>query len=192
MSSRPILNVYRLNFTVFILSVLLTASVQAAEPATETLLPAPAKNNPIASTITAGLNVTAAVGAIQAQGYDMKERLAAEVERRLKVSASRLNELKASASGLTELGKTEFEKGVKDAEVRQSEVEKCLFAVLKVPSDGWDMARAELAGSYALYVEAIARAEIGLMKTIAPPAVSTDAAQINSASTSNKATPPRS
>jgi len=168
MNSLVCQNVCR-RFAVLILLLIGSHAAKSEEPAKGLLLPIPAKGSPIASTVTAGLNGSPTVDAIRAQGFDERERLANEIEQRLKISVSRFNEFKANTSGLTEIGKREFEQGLKDAENRRGDLENSLKAARNAPSsNAWEMARAELAASYALYVEAVARTEIGLMKTVAP------------------------
>src|SRR4051812_8145039 len=122
---------------IVLLSAVPAANAQAQAKAS--LLPVPAKGGPIASSVTASLDVSPTVDAIRAQGFDDRERLANEIDERLKTSFSRLNELKSGVSGLTEIGKREFEQGLADAQRRKGDLENSLKETRAVSSsNAWE------------------------------------------------------
>src|SRR5882724_4026964 len=100
-----------------------TASETKNAPAPGMVLPTPAKDGPVASSITGALDVDQAVDAIQTKSFDVRDKLAAEIEQRLTSSSTRLDGLKAQTSGLTEEGKTQFNAAVNDAQKRQADLQ---------------------------------------------------------------------
>jgi hypothetical protein len=138
-------------------------------PAPGMVLPAPAKNGPVAGSITAALDVGQAVDAIQLQGFDVRDKLVAEIEQRLSSSWTQLEGFKAQLSGLTEEGKMQFNAALNDATKRRGDLQTSLAASRKADQSTWDNVRPMLAADYARYAEAIARAEIGLTKTLPTP-----------------------
>jgi hypothetical protein len=136
------------------------------------VLPTPAKDSPVASSITGSLDVGAAMDALQAQPYDVRDKLANEIQQRVTTSASRLDGLKNQTSGLTEDGKAQFSKAAADADTRKADVLKRAEDARKADVNAWEGSRSMLAASYATYAEAIARAELALSKTVTTPTAS--------------------
>jgi predicted phage tail protein len=132
------------------------------------VLPTPAKDGPVASSITGALDVDQAVDAIQTKSFDVRDKLTAEIDQRLNSSSTRLDGLKAQTSGLTEEGKMQFNQASTDAEKRRADLQSSLTVARSATENAWEGARAQLAADYARYAEAVARAEIGLTKTLPP------------------------
>jgi len=132
------------------------------------VLPTPPKDSPVASSITGALDVGQAVDAIQTQGFDAREKVAAEIEQRLTSSWTRLEGYKAQLSGLTEEGKAQVNAALSDAAKRRSDLQATIAAARRANENSWDGVRPQLAAEYARYAETVARAEIGLTKTIPP------------------------
>jgi hypothetical protein len=145
------------------------ASEAKNAPAPGMVLPSPSKDGPVASSITASLDVDQAVDAIQTKTFDVREKLTAEIEQRLSSSSTRLAGAKAQTSGLTEEGKMQFTNAVNDSEKRRADLQASLTAARNAKETSWEGARAQLAADYARYAESVARAEIGLTKTLPPP-----------------------